>query len=203
MLSRFFFAIPLFVNCSSSLEECKQYSEEAQHYCSYLNAPKLNSIEQCTEAGEWETECRHYWTEYKLWTTDTPRDALLQTCADDSNCILDVLDVRNSEDIFEQLILCEQWAGTNQRHCASHAMQRWRYEKRNAEEFTTLLALQNPFAEEIGYWLAMTQVCDRIGQCSGRGDAYNICVDYNVMLQKGKMSCLPPSQHPTKPSQYQ
>ena len=160
-------------------------------------------MDHCQHAGRWETDCRHFWIEHQLWTTDAPRSELLNACKTDYDCILDVLDVRHSDDIYEQLLLCERWTGKNQRHCASHAMQRWRYAIRKKEDFPILLSLRNPFAEEIGYWLAMTQYCDNIGKCEGSGDAYQICVDYTVKLRQGSLICTAPLNTPVKPKYYQ
>jgi len=197
------FLFIMLVSCSYTLEECQEYSGSSLQYCWYTHAPKLESIEQCTAAGDWMQDCRHFWIENKLWTTEMPRNELLQDCGQNNDCTLDVLDARHSSSIYEQLILCEQWTGNNQRHCASHAMQRWRYTERSADDFNRLLALQNPFAEEIGYWLALTQHCDHLGQCQGSGDAYQICTGYTVKLRQGLLTCQSPSMHPTKPTYYQ
>jgi hypothetical protein len=165
-------------------------------------APKLSSPMQCDQAGAWKQDCRHFWVENQLWNTDTPKDLLLKVCGNNQDCILDVLDVRHSKDVYQQLIQCEQWAGTNQRHCASHAMQRWRYVNKSSQDFFGLLKLQNPFAEEIGYWLAVTQFCDKTGECSGKGDAYQICIDYVVDLRQTVIACPQNRMHPNKPKHY-
>ena len=192
----------LLLSCTTSLSQCESYTDQARQYCIYQNAPELTDAAECDRAGNWASDCRHFWVEQRLWTTDISRATLLDACEQNEDCRLDVLDVRYSSNILNQLQNCEQFAGQNQRHCASHAMQRWRFQQRNANDFFPLLSLRNPFAEEIGYWLAITQECDQIGTCLGSGDAYRICVDYATTIRQGEMSCPALRMHPTKPIEY-
>lgn len=195
----------LLIGCTQLPDPCSTQSGESKAYCVYKHASRLQSTKDCDAAGKWQKDCRHAWVEHRLWSTNVPASTLLQACTADEDCVLDILDVRHSTSVFEQLLWCEQAAGSLMRHCARHAMQRWRYHRKGMTEAKKLVSLNNPFAEEIGFELAQLLGCEGINQpeiCNGTEDAPMICADYLRQIRQGALPCTPKRDHPQPPKEY-
>ena len=125
--------------------------------------------EMCSEAGDWEDECRVAWVtsragEHSHWETDLLLDACPPAAGD---CRFEVLDKRPNRDVSVQIQLCFERARAYSGDCVAHALERWVRTRPSPDEIETVA--QSAIApDRIGQYVATLKVCfGIIDECVG------------------------------------
>ena len=179
------------------LPACHDYAKDANiyGYCVYKNADSLPSVDSvnlyCAQAGAWAQDCRQTWVISQ--SKDTPFDALMGVCGQNSDCAFQLLDKRPQEDVLNQVDFCMRYAGHYKHDCVMHAIQRWYFEWPDAEEVSRVAKERNPFPEQIGTYIGARVGCDNVGSCEGNADNQMMCEKYVRIYQQDSRQC--PNQH--------
>ena len=122
----------------------------------------------CTQAGEWELDCRHGWVSGRMNNTEEfPIEELLSACGQNPDCTFELLDFRPADEPLTQLSRCTQYAGKYARDCAGHAIQRWWLTNPDEEEVLRVTSTPTPYPDKVGYWVGVNVQCYSQGTCQG------------------------------------
>ena len=122
----------------------------------------------CTQAGEWELDCRHGWVSGRMNNTDEfTIEELLSACGENPDCTFELLDFRPADEPLTQLSRCTQYAGKYGRDCAGHAIQRWWLTNPDEEEVLRVTSTPTPYPDKVGYWVGVNVQCYSQGTCQG------------------------------------
>jgi hypothetical protein len=158
----------------STPEDCRDYASDSTvfEYCLYSIARSYVDAEeadlQCSQAGEWDAECRHNWVSARMkLESGFSTEELVEACDGNDDCTFELLDFRPDPDLETQLKLCFKYAGRFRGDCGGHSVQRWWLTEPDEEEWMRVASLQTPFPEKVGYWLGVAVACEGIGNCAG------------------------------------
>lgn len=150
---------------------CAPYQDEPEvfGYCLYKVAGGLPSVElldaMCSQAGDWEADCRHAWVAGNMKDPEVPLETLIEACGGNADCTFELIDMRVSDDVVEQIERCQRWVLPYLDDCVGHAMQRWYLTKPDAEEHARLANTVLPGADRVGHFLGANVACREVGTC--------------------------------------
>ncbi len=179
-------------------EGCRDYAEmpDVYGYCVASLAGGLADAGDCVVAGGWEGRCRARWVEARLHPgSGVGTEALLAACGD-ADCRLDVLDFRAESTLLVQVERCGGWAEENAPHCVSHAVQRWRADRPDAEALAEIASWDGILSECLGHHRAEAGVCDQVGSCDGSPVLQEACERAAAALRAGESECHSPGNAP-------
>ncbi len=150
---------------------------------------------QCSQAGDWEGECRHAWVAGRMKEEGASLEYLLDICGDNADCSFEVLDFRPDPDLVVQLSLCRKYTGPHHADCAGHAAQRWWRTSPDEEELLRVGALATDYPDKVGWWVGVSVICENRGNCeSGHPQSRKFCESAVKTMTKDPLQC--PSKTP-------
>ena len=119
----------------------------------------------CEGTRDWRRRCRQAWAVSRAERRpDVETSTLLAACVGIPDCLFEIIDHRRSDDLFEQLERCEQYAGPFAGDCAVHALDRWIHGSPSLSEIN-LLNSNRVFPVQAGQYIAAASVCLQLGDC--------------------------------------
>jgi hypothetical protein len=119
--------------------------------------------ESCNQARSWEGDCKAAWLEAQMstdWGMDQDHHRLLEICGEHEICALEVLKTRTDPVIGVQLELCHDRASAHASACVEHSLQRWWRGSSDPDKRGTLIDIESPATDEVGWWIAALGICD-------------------------------------------
>lgn len=179
-------------------EGCARYGQSADlfAYCLGTRGDQLDdtgAVEQlCPHAKAWENACRLF---FVLAACGDPSGAerapLVDACAGDEDCALEVLDCRHDPDLVIQLDLCTAHLTGLQGDCAAHAFDRWLATSPDDSERERIagsgVAAAQPRAT--GRALARAIACTGSGVCVGPQEVRDACQEQLEQLAGTDPGC--------------
>ena len=179
-----------------SLPMCEPYRDmpDAYGFCVYKFGGGFPTVEVvnklCPQAGDWEDECRHAWVAGRMHSEKQwPTEVLAKVCDGNVDCTFELIDFRADDDVLTQFRLCDQYTGEYKTDCAGHAMQRWWSANPTESEVLEISELTTPYSKKVGFYVALSQFCDKVGQCSDKGNSGRSCNNSLAALTAGKIGC--------------
>jgi hypothetical protein len=153
---------------------CRDYGSDSYvfEYCLYTIARDYADLEEvgrfCSQAGEWEADCRHNWVAARMKEgSGLSTDLLVEACSGNDDCTFELLDFRPDPSLELQLDLCFRYAGRFRDDCGGHAVQRWWLTDPDEGELMRVASLETSFPEKVGYYLGVSVACEGLGSCEG------------------------------------
>lgn len=175
---------------------CDKYRDDANTFgfcvARFANSlPSIADMEQaCSQAGEWEEQCRHGWVAGRQqhgsgFTTEE----LLAACGETPDCTFELIDFRPDPDPIVQITRCAKYTGPYGRDCAGHAMQRFWLTDPTPERWAEVAVARVPFQDRVGYWLGVEVACFQKGECVGDGPVRHNCQQTVSDFQRNPARC--------------
>lgn len=189
----------------TSLADCERYAAvpNAYGYCltsRVRSAPSAaDAMRVCGAAGTYAEECARAWVSPRLSpSSGLDTQELLRVCGTSADCALEVLDSRASGSLPEELEACRVHAGALGSDCAGHAVERWWVADPTPEEVRRITAMDLPFPERLGFFVAASVVCYGKGTCEGSPAFLARCQEAAATFQQDRMKC-PGRRRPVPP----
>lgn len=153
-----------------SAAACAVYASDsnALGYCLLQTVDYAVDIENmrrhCVAAGAWESACREHWVERQIGRENW--EILAVACGRDLSCAFNVIDATPGL-IRDRLDRCERYTGALSVDCHRHALSAWRQGCPDQHELRQLGYHLSDQREIVGEFLALSMVCDGVGDCEG------------------------------------
>lgn len=179
-------------------EGCARHGGSADlfTYCLGTRGDRLDGVEAveqlCPQAATWENACRLFFVLAACGdAAGYGRDALLDACAGDEDCVLEVLNCRHEDDLVVQLELCGARLTRLRGDCAAHAYDRWLAGAPDGAERARVAdcapAAGRPI--EAGRALARAIACAGEGECTGPPGIQEACLEQLPRLSTDGPDC--------------
>lgn len=128
----------------------------------------------CLQTGALASDCLRQWVTGPA-AVGQPLDALLAVCQGHDDCTLAALDARPAWDVTEQIGRCAAAGGAYANDCAVHALHRWLGTLPSPEDVLRVAAIDSPFPQAVGMYVAAASVCQGLTSCPGQGAVLDAC----------------------------